>query len=57
MGTAENLRRKILLTTETTATITMGTKVTAVVSTGARRMGRGEEGRKFFCRTTREVKG
>jgi hypothetical protein len=44
----ENLPRKILLTTETTATIVMGRKVTAVVSTGVRRMGQGAEGRKFF---------
>jgi hypothetical protein len=39
---------KILLTMETMVTNTMGRKVTAVVSLGARRRGWREEGMKFF---------
>jgi hypothetical protein len=48
MGTAKTYLAKILHTTESTATT--GRKVTMVVSTGARRRGQGEEGRKIlFC--------
>jgi hypothetical protein len=39
---------KILLTLEIPAMTAIGRKVTAVVSVGARRRGRGEEGRKIF---------
>jgi hypothetical protein len=50
MGTAKTYLAKILHTTEFTATTAMGRKVTMAVSTGARRRGQGEEGRKIlFC--------